>query len=107
MKIDWKHVYLLGFWYPNGKRSLTSWDGYAQRVEVVVVGDGVQKALNWKNNRRIPMWDAPAPPDMEVRPFPSDVPDDTDVKIKYATEHGGVFAFGWYFEEGFERKTHA
>lgn len=87
-QVDWEHVYLLGSYGRDGEAYLTTWSGNRPEVEVVVTG--VHHA---------PMWDAPVPMGAELH----EVPKGTDGQ-EYAKELDGIYAFGWYVEEGFERE---
>lgn len=89
--VDWDHVYLLG-WYDRERRSyLTTWDGDLPMVNVVVLG---------LPSHRMPMWDAPVPPQAELRR----VPDDQDPH-EYAASLGGYHAFGWLVADGVKRSA--
>jgi len=103
--IDWNHVYLLG-WYDRSVRPYyTTWSGDLPRIQVVVTGPEVEK---WGP----PIWKAPANVKPNSYGFPSypydqyqlhEVKEGEDWEAK-ARELGGVRAFGWYIEQGFERK---
>lgn len=107
--IDWDHVYLLGWYGPDGRPYLTTWiDSEETRnnyICVVVTGPEVTK---WGP----PIWNAPANCKPNAYGFPSHhyteyqlhevkLGEDADEKAK---ELGGVKAFGWYIEQGFERR---
>lgn len=51
-KLDWDHVYLLGWYDSKGKPYLSTWSGDLKKVEVVVVG--FNHALG------PPLWSTPA-----------------------------------------------
>jgi len=94
MKIDWDHVYLLGWVTSEGISSLTTWrdDGTLPRINVMVSG-------NFKYGP--PMWNGPLySSNCNIELIPEGISD----PIKYAKERGGLYAFGWYIEEGFNRK---
>ena len=105
--IDWNHIYLLGWYGLNRKPYLTTWDGAHPDIHVVVTGPEVE---SWGP----PIWAAPAnckPNTIGVPSYTVDqfglheVAEGEDPFLK-AEELGGVHAFGWYIEEGFERKWH-
>lgn len=109
--LDWEHVYLLGWYGPEGRPYLTTWidteETRRNYVIVVVTGPSVQK---WGP----PIWDAPANCKPNPHGFPSvsytefqihEVKPGGDAQKK-AKELGGVKAIGWYIERGFERKWH-
>jgi hypothetical protein len=89
-KIDWDHVYLLGWYGRDGKSYLSSWydDGSLESISVVVLGTEAP-----------PMWGSPAPEGAKLVPIPADVKD----KHAYAASLGGLYAFGWYLPEGKKR----
>lgn len=103
--IDWNHVYLLGWYGPDGHPYFTTWSGRNLDVTVIVTGPDVQQ---WGP----PIWDAPANCKPNRYGFPSHHYSEFqlhEVKLgedanQRAKELGGVKAFGWYFEKAFERK---
>lgn len=107
--IDWNHVYLLGWYGPDGRPYLTTWTDTEETrenyIKVVVIGPDVQQ---WG----VPMWSAPANCKPNSYGFPShhyteyqlhEVKHGEDADQK-AREMGGVKAIGWYIEQGFERR---
>jgi len=89
-KIDWGHVYLLGYEGFNGRMYLTTWGGEGNEIEVAVTGGG---------NEYIPLWNDAVPDGMELHP----IPEGTDART-YAKEIGGRYAFGWLVETQIERE---
>jgi len=105
--IDWNHIYLLGWSGADRKLHLTTWSGKHPDIHVVVTGPGLESCGP-------PIWAAPAnckPNSLGIPIYAVDqfglheVAEGEDPFLK-AEELGGVHAFGWYFEEGFERKWH-
>jgi hypothetical protein len=91
LPVTWDHVYLLGWYAENGRANLTSWDGNAPMIDVVVVG---------LHGRRVPVWNAPVPDGAQlVR-----VPEDADPQ-EFAREHGGLHAFGWHLSSPIGRTS--
>lgn len=88
--IDWEHVYLLGYYGRNKEPYLSTWGGEGESVSVVITN----------LSGHVPMWDAPVPPGAQLQ----EVPEGVDGH-EYAEKLGGIFAFGWYAAEGFERKS--
>lgn len=93
--LDWNHVYLLGWYDKTGRAYLSTWMGDRPMVHVIV-----------KNHHSFgpPLWRAPAPARCTLEGFPEDVTTLED-RVTYATAHGGSYAFGWYYDEPFERGT--
>ena len=86
MIIDWNHVYLLGWFDCFGKCYLTTWTGDMPPVDCVIIG--------WQP----PLWNSPIQ-NQSIEPM-IDSAKTTEEKIEYASQRGGVYAFGWYFKEG-------
>ena len=109
VKLDWNHIYLLAWYRPDGHAMLTTWrDSEESRlnyIQCVVTGPDV---MVWGP----PIWAAPK----TAKPNDYGVPSHPVEKFtlhpvlpgedweKKAAELGGVRAYGWYFEKGFERK---
>ena len=99
IKLDWDHVYLLGWYNRDGVAHLTSWSGGNPNIHVVVSGP---KVLTYGP----PLWNASI--SMEMGGYP--VEDFTLHELKLeedwqsqAQKLGGVIAFGWYIPKGFKR----
>jgi len=122
--IDWNHVYLLGWYDPDGRPHLTTWEDSDETrknlVTVVVTGPDVAQ---WG----VPIWSSPANCKPNPYGYPSHhyteyqlhevKPDEVTVEFicgkmtrrpktaqEKAKELGGVVALGWYIEQGFERR---
>jgi len=91
MKIDWEHIYLLGWDSPDGKRNLTSWHGKHPWVDVVIVG-----ATDFDMSKLV--WNSPLHGSFSMLEVPAGVNAQW-----YAKEKGGLRAFGWYMEDGVDR----
>jgi hypothetical protein len=91
MKIDWEHIYLLGWYSPDGKRNLTPWQGKRPWIDVVVIDatDDDMKHIMWSSplHRQFDLVSVPK------FAYPKD----------YARAKNGLWAFGWYLEEGVNR----
>lgn len=97
-KVDWDHVYLLGWYGPDGTPYRSSWSGDLQPIHVVVVG--------YLSYDRVPLWKTAVPKHLSLLRIPDDVLATPSPKlVEYATKHGGVYAFGWYFPEGVCREA--
>lgn len=82
-EVTWENMYLLGHYDKyTGRAYLTTWDGDAPLVDVVVTGC---------NNINIPMWGNPAPEGAEIVA----IPEGKDPK-EFAKEINGIHAFGWH-----------
>ena len=93
MKIDWNHIYLLGWHSKDGKRNLTQFGMSKNKwVDVVVVGASDQ------DMKRV-MWDNGLHKQMELLAIPAGFNCQW-----FAEENNGIHAFGWHIESGFERK---
>jgi hypothetical protein len=91
MKIDWEHIYLLGWHSADGKRNFTSWSGQRPWVDVVVIGATDDDMAHI-------MWAAPLHADFKLIPIPA-----LTNRLAYAKINSGLHAFGWYLEEGVKR----
>ena len=91
MKIDWEHIYLLGWHSSNGERNLTAWSGKRPWIDVVVVGAN-------DNDMKHIMWSSPLHYDFQLILIPP-----LTNRLAYAKINGGLHAFGWYLEEGVKR----
>ncbi len=89
-KLDWNHVYLLGWYDHSGRSHLSTWHGDFPVVTVVVFG---------VNPLNIPLWDALVPPNARF-----ELASSLDAAQGKARSQGGYAAFGWYIEKGFERR---
>jgi len=103
--IDWSHIYLLAWYGTDGRPYFTTWKGDLPHIRVIVTGPEVEK---WGP----PIWKAPANCKPNAYGLPSypfeqfqlhEVKEGEDWEAK-ARKLGGVRAFGWYIEQGFERK---
>ena len=91
--IDWRHVYLLGWYDETGKGYLSTWDGDLPYVHVVVTSLA---------GRPMPLWRGAVPRGAEMHLVPDEVAD-LRQRVAYATKMGGYYALAWYLEDGFER----
>lgn len=91
MKIDWEHIYLLGWHSADGKKNLTAWHGRRPWIDVVVVGAT-------DNDMSHIMWSAPLHFDFPLILIPP-----LTNRLDCAKINGGLHAFGWYLEEGVNR----
>ena len=92
---NWEHIYLLGWYGEDGKPYLTTWEGSAPLVDVVVSGR-FREDTCWGP----PLWDAYAPERLSLEVIPEGVAD----KKSYARSRGGLYAFGWYFPDPIARR---
>jgi hypothetical protein len=92
-KLDWWNVYLLGWHDHNGRSYLTSWDGDAEVVHVVITGASEIEMSQ-------AMWHGPIPPRSIIHEIPSGIDPD-----EHAKQIGGYHAFGWYMPNGFKRMS--
>lgn len=91
MKIDWEHIYLLGWHSKDGKRNLTSWRGKYRWIDVVVVGAT-------DNDLKHLMWASPLHKDFQLIL----IPPLTNCQW-FANMNNGLHAFGAYVEDGIKR----
>jgi len=91
MKIDWEHIYLLGWHSADGKRNFTSWSGQKPWIDVVVIGAT-------DNDMKHIMWSSPLHENFQLISIPP-----LTNRLAYAKINGGLHAFGWYLEEGVNR----
>lgn len=91
LPVTWDHVYILGWYSENGRANLTSWDGDAPIIDVMITG---------LHGRRVPVWSSEVPRGAEL----TRVPDGASPQ-EYARESGGLYAFGWHLAEPIERGT--
>ncbi len=91
MPKDWSQLYLLGWYDSLGRPMLSSWDGDLPLVHVVVFG---------ATATTMPLWRSPVTPDMKFEVIP-----DGEDHQAYARRRGGLYAFGWFVEKGFERRS--
>lgn len=94
-QIDWDHVYLLGWYTSDGKVMLSSWGSNESMTTIGVVVTGKLPSYG------VPLWDALVPPGLSIRPIPYGM--GLIDAISYARTLGGVYAFGWYIQDGVER----
>lgn len=90
MKIDWEHIFLLGWHSPDGKRNLTSWSGKNPWIDVVVVAND--------NDMQHIMWAQPLHANFPLLSIPP-----LTNRLSYAKINSGLHAFGWYIENGINR----
>ena len=102
MKLDWEHIYLLGWYDQSGKSYLTTWSGDLPIINVIVTGPSSLHTFG------PPLWKAPAQAKLPGAPLVEEfqlheitIDDDP---IEEARDLNGVVAVGWYIEEGFKRK---
>ncbi|MBC8148039.1 MAG: hypothetical protein H8E98_08675 [Bacteroidetes bacterium] len=95
-KLDWNNFYILGAFDQYGESHLTTWseDGTVKRAEAVITHKNRRV-----NAHDVPFWKAKVRPDVILNKIPVGVD-----AHELARELDGIFAFGWYFENGFERK---
>ena len=94
--LSWDHVYLL-VWHGRDKRAfMTTWDGDAPMVHVVVTG--LDESYVYSNG--CPLWRAPVPPQAGL----VEVPEGEDPH-QYAEAQGGYYAYGWHLSEVIDRVT--
>ena len=94
MKIDWNHIYLLGWHSKDGKRNLTQFGISKNKWVDVVIAD-----VDDSDMGRV-MWDNGLHKELQLLTIP------TGFNYQWwAEENNGIHAFGWYIEEGFERKA--
>ncbi len=91
MKIDWEHIYLLGWHSKDGKRNFTTWSGKRPWIDVVVVGAD-------DNDMKNIMWSLPLHKDFQLIVVPNDVN-----PRQFASDSNGLWAFGWFLSEGVNR----
>lgn len=88
-------MYLLGWYDENGRPYLTTWDGPAPLVGVVVTG---------VHPIQMPLWSAPVPSGAKLHPVPREAVT-VEQRIAHAKTLGGYYAFGWVLELPIERKS--
>lgn len=81
--LSWDNVYLLCWFDGQGKGHSTTWDGDLPLIYVMVQGYRISP----------PMWAAPVERAV-LNEFPPEVSTQEE-RVRYATAHGGVCAFGW------------
>lgn len=94
MILDWNHVYLLGWNDETGKSHLSSWTGDQKVHDFVVIG---------ATDGRPPLWgQMPNNPETRLEAMPEGL--SHEQQLAHAKARGGLRAFGWYYEEGFDLK---
>ena len=89
--VDWDHIYLLWYYGPNKKPYLSTWGGDGVPIAVLIT--------NLPKGAFVPLWDAKVPTGAKIQEIPEGVDE-----YEYAEQHSGIAAFGWYIENGFERR---
>lgn len=100
MKVDWNHIYLLGWYSSNDNTHLTTWEGGLPLIRIVVTGPCEPSGP--------PMWDfleayreGPTVDHFQLHEVKDD---ETSYDwLSKAKRLNGIRAFGWYIEKGFER----
>ncbi len=95
IKLDWDHVYLLGWHDKDGHSYLTTWSGDRPWVEVVVTGAGPFGP---------PIWKSYVPNGVTLHEMSEPSGHRFRSKEDRARLLHGIYAFGWYIEEGIERE---
>ncbi len=91
IKIDWNHVELLG-WYDHACKSHSMIiEGNRPMVKVMVTG---------VEEKKIPLLNAHVGNEARLHL----IPDDSN-PFMYAKENHGIYAVGFYIEEGFARDS--